>query len=98
MSDKGCWLSLADPCGPFTSCQSHGPQRGALPSALPQPGLAQQEAGYRGEAGVLLKLETGDRTENGGSVLMNTRHNLAEFTAIESWHSNENIPNKIYNS
>lgn len=28
-SDKGCWLSLADPRGPFASCQSHGPQRGA---------------------------------------------------------------------
>lgn len=44
-SDKGCWLSLADPCGPFTSCQSHGPQRGALPSVLPQPWLTQQGAG-----------------------------------------------------
>lgn len=43
-SDKGCWLSLADPCGPFTSCQSRGPQRGALPSALPQPRLTQQGA------------------------------------------------------
>lgn len=44
-SDKGCWLSLADPHRPSTSCQSHGPQRGAFPSALPQPGLAQQDAG-----------------------------------------------------
>lgn len=50
-SDKGCWLSLADPRGPFASCQSHGPQRGVggggggFPSALPQPGLAQQDAG-----------------------------------------------------
>lgn len=43
-SDKGCWRSLADPSGPFTSCQSLGPQRGALPSALPQPGHTQQGA------------------------------------------------------
>jgi len=38
-------LSQADPHGPFTSCQSRGPQRGALPSALPEPELTQQESG-----------------------------------------------------
>lgn len=29
-SDKGCWLSLADPHGPFASCQSHGPRGGGF--------------------------------------------------------------------
>lgn len=55
---RGCWLSLADPRGPFTSCQSRGPPRGGQAAApgwglsictAPDWGEAQQGAGLRGE-------------------------------------------------
>lgn len=83
-SDKGCWLSLADPRGPFASCQSHGPQRegGGFPSALPQPGLGVKKR--------VLARPGSERT--GGGLFLKTTPNLWEVKAIHSRDANENIP------
>lgn len=47
-SDKGRWLSLADPHGPFASCQSHSPQWGGRLSIRIAPARARPAGGWIG--------------------------------------------------
>lgn len=83
-SDKGYWLSLADPRGPFASCQSHGPQRGG--GGAFHPHCPSQGLGWR--KGCLPDLEARER----GGLFLKTTPNLWEVKAIPSRDANENIP------